>query len=303
MKQVVPLFLPADYTTHLRRLKQEHSAELSALLKPLEQLSLSEREAVGAAGTAQAAALAWEANEDVFAALLPRALQRTLALPAPGIDDWALPEPANGGAGTYDSATQLLAHLARDWSADGATARAKTHRPVLRALRRVELQWRRRGAAALRVLVPGAGMGRLAWEVCFMGHPIDSIGYSAVAFHSVFHSGIPQRIATAHPHSASHRLIVHPSHTASHSAPHSAPPTVHPPPARAGGAARPPRRGQRRLLEYDGRGARLALGRRGTRRLALLPARALRGGSTAARAVPRCLPRARRRALHSARWR
>ena len=229
MKQVVPLFLPADYTTHLRRLKQEHSAELSALLKPLEQLSLSEREAVGAAGTAQAAALAWEANEDVFAALLPRALQRTLALPAPGIDDWALPEPANGGAGTYDSATQLLAHLARDWSADGATARAKTHRPVLRALRRVELQWRRRGAAALRVLVPGAGMGRLAWEVCFMGHPIDSIGYSVVAFHSVFHSGIPQRIATAHPHSASHRLILHPSHSATHSAPHSAPPTVHPP--------------------------------------------------------------------------
>ena len=104
----VPLFLPADYTTHLRRLKQEHSAELSALLKPLEQLSLSEREAVGAAGIGQTAALAWEANEDVFAALLPRAVQRTLALPAPGIDDWALPEPANGGAGTYDSVQQAV---------------------------------------------------------------------------------------------------------------------------------------------------------------------------------------------------
>ena len=57
MTQVVPLFLPADFTSHLRRLKQEHSAELSALLKPLEQLSLSEREAVGAAGIAQAAAV------------------------------------------------------------------------------------------------------------------------------------------------------------------------------------------------------------------------------------------------------
>ena len=220
MKQVVPLFLPADYTTHLRRLKQEHSAELSALLKPLEQLSLSEREAVGAAGTAQAAALAWEANEDVFAALLPRALQRTLALPAPGIDDWALPEPANGGAGTYDSATQLLAHLARDWSADGATARAKTHRPVLRALRRVELQWRRRGAAALRVLVPGAGMGRLAWEVCFMGHPIDSIGYSVVAFHSAFHSASPQCIPTVHPIGS---YCIHPTVLPT------VHPTVHPP--------------------------------------------------------------------------
>jgi len=108
MTQVVPLFLPADFTSHLRRLKQEHSAELSALLKPLEQLSLSEREAVGAAGIAQAAALAWEANEDVFAALLPP-VQRTLALPAPGIDDWVLPEPAD--AGTYDSAQQAVKHV------------------------------------------------------------------------------------------------------------------------------------------------------------------------------------------------
>ena len=108
--KIVPLFLPADYTTHLRRLKQEHSAELSALLKPLEQLSLSEREAVGAAGIAQAAALAWEANEDVLAALLPRTVQRTLALPAPGVADWILPQPADDGAGTYDSAQQAVKH-------------------------------------------------------------------------------------------------------------------------------------------------------------------------------------------------
>lgn len=108
--KIVPLFLPADYTTHLRRLKQEHSAELSALLKPLEQLSLSEREAVGAAGIAQAAALAWEANEDVLAALLPRTVQRTLALPAPGDTDWILPQPADDGAGTYDSVQQAVKH-------------------------------------------------------------------------------------------------------------------------------------------------------------------------------------------------
>ena len=100
-------------------------------------------------------------------------------------------------------------------------ARAKTHRPVLRALRRVELQGRRRGAAALRVLVPGAGMGRLAWEVCFMGHPIDSIGDSVVAFHS----GIPQCIPTVHPHSASPQCIptVH-----RHSGIPQCIPTVHP---------------------------------------------------------------------------
>ena len=105
----VPIFLPDDYTTHLRRLKQEHSAELSALLKPLEQLSLSERDAVGAAGIARAAALAWEANEDVIAALLPREVPRTLALPAPGIADWMLPEPPDG-VGMYDSVPQAVKH-------------------------------------------------------------------------------------------------------------------------------------------------------------------------------------------------
>jgi len=175
-KLFLPLFLPVDYTTHLRRLKQEHSAELSALLQPLERLSHREREAVGASGIAQAAALAWEANADVLAALLPRAVQRTLALPAPGVADWILPQPVDSGAGTYDTAQQLLAHLARDWSADGASARAKTHRPVLRALRRAERQWRWRwrGAAPLRVLVPGAGMGRLAWEVARRGHRVEA---------------------------------------------------------------------------------------------------------------------------------
>lgn len=106
-KLFLPLFLPVDYTTHLRRLKQEHSAELSALLQPLERLSHREREAVGASGIAQAAALAWEANADVLAALLPRAVQRTLALPAPGVADWILPQPVDSGAGTYDTVQDM----------------------------------------------------------------------------------------------------------------------------------------------------------------------------------------------------
>ena len=121
--QLVPLFLPIDYTTHFRRLKQEHSSDLSTLLQPLERLSLKEQDAVGATGIAQAAAQAWEANEEVLAALLPSAVQRTLALPAPGVADWVQPQSVDSGTGTYDSAQQLLAHLARDWSAEGATAR------------------------------------------------------------------------------------------------------------------------------------------------------------------------------------
>ena len=165
----VPLFLPSDYSSRLRRLKREHSTALASLLQPLERLSTAEREAVSAACTAQTAAEAWEANEAALEALLPPTVLRTLALPAPGDGASAMPpsEDHTTDTSTYETAHQLLAHLARDWSAEGAEARRKTHGPVLRALRRE--QRRRRsssgGGGALRVLVPGAGLCRLAWEV------------------------------------------------------------------------------------------------------------------------------------------
>lgn len=58
-----------------------------------------------------------------------------------------------------------LKHFVRDWSEEGAREREKIFRPVLRLLEQVPLSER----AGLRVLVPGSGLGRLAWEISQLG--------------------------------------------------------------------------------------------------------------------------------------
>jgi len=188
---MLPLFLPDGAATRLRVLKQQHSDELQTLLEPLNTLSPSERIAVGAASIAAGAGRAWEANELVLDRLLPPSVACTMALPAPGVSDSMAPPSPPATEQSYDSAAQLLAHLARDWSAAGAAARRKTHRPVLRALRRV--QRRRR---PLRVLVPGAGACRLAWEIARRGHRVEANDESVgmmVAAHSLIARVMPRR--------------------------------------------------------------------------------------------------------------
>lgn len=56
---------------------------------------------------------------------------------------------------------EALKHLVRDWSEDGKSERDMTHQPILDILRSQP----QRG----RVLVPGCGMGRLAWEISKLG--------------------------------------------------------------------------------------------------------------------------------------
>lgn len=189
---MLPLFLPDGAATRLRALKEQHAAELQTLLEPLETLSPPERDAIGATSVAHEVGRAWEANELVLDRLLPPSVTCTLALQAPGEGDSTAPSP-QAAEQSYDSAAQLLAHLARDWSAAGAAARRKTHRPVLRALRRTH-----RCRRPLRVLVPGAGACRLAWEIAKRGHRVEandvSIGMM-VAAHSLIARVMPRRDA------------------------------------------------------------------------------------------------------------
>ena len=68
---MLPLFLPDGAATRLRALRDQHAAELQTLLEPLETLSPSERDAVGAASLAAGVGRAWEANQLVLDRLLP----------------------------------------------------------------------------------------------------------------------------------------------------------------------------------------------------------------------------------------
>lgn len=76
--------------------------------------------------------------------------------------------PAKGAFLTRERAQEnirsLLRQLARDWSAEGAAERACAYAPILQILAR-----RFPSAAGRRVLVPGAGLGRLVYEICQLG--------------------------------------------------------------------------------------------------------------------------------------
>ncbi|KAF8610356.1 N2227-domain-containing protein [Ceratobasidium sp. AG-I] len=65
---------------------------------------------------------------------------------------------------------EALKHCVRDWSADGADERNRVFAPILEVLRQVPVSERMN----TKVLVPGAGLGRLAWEIARMGFDVTA---------------------------------------------------------------------------------------------------------------------------------
>lgn len=61
---------------------------------------------------------------------------------------------------------EALKHLVRDWSDEGQDERKATQTPILEALDELFPTEKRADA---RVLVPGCGLGRLAWEISRLG--------------------------------------------------------------------------------------------------------------------------------------
>ncbi|WFD32831.1 carnosine N-methyltransferase [Malassezia sp. CBS 17886] len=66
-----------------------------------------------------------------------------------------------------DRVRTAMRQLARDWSDEGHDEREAAYGPLLRA---VDEAAAHRSACETRVLVPGAGMGRLAWELAARGY-------------------------------------------------------------------------------------------------------------------------------------
>jgi len=98
-------------------------------------------------------------------------------------------------ASGYDSATQIFAHLTRDWTAEG--------RPVRRIIYDWCLQQMEnhcpKSPPACSVLVPGAGMGRLAYDIFQRGYRVEANELSpsmAAAASSILHK---KTSATFHP--------------------------------------------------------------------------------------------------------
>ncbi|KAI5122332.1 hypothetical protein M0805_002499 [Coniferiporia weirii] len=70
--------------------------------------------------------------------------------------------PANDDLGKV---RESLRHFVRDWSSEGAQERSVIFKPILDVLSEVDASRR----SALKVLVPGSGLGRLAWEIGELG--------------------------------------------------------------------------------------------------------------------------------------
>ena len=60
---------------------------------------------------------------------------------------------------------ESLKHFIRDWSEEGARERMRTFSPILDVLNEVDPSQR----AEMKILVPGCGLGRLAWEISQLG--------------------------------------------------------------------------------------------------------------------------------------
>ncbi|KAH0441653.1 hypothetical protein CcaCcLH18_01913 [Colletotrichum camelliae] len=83
-----------------------------------------------------------------------------------------------------DKARSTLRQFFRDWSADGAEERRACYGPVLEAVAR-ERQGAAAAAAPLKVLVPGAGLGRLVFELCRSGHDAEG---NEISYHQLLAS-------------------------------------------------------------------------------------------------------------------
>ncbi|KZT33794.1 N2227-domain-containing protein [Sistotremastrum suecicum HHB10207 ss-3] len=69
---------------------------------------------------------------------------------------------------------EALKHFVRDWSEEGREEREKTFRPILDVLEESR-PTDRQGAS---VLIPGAGLGRLAWEISQLGYNTTAVEIS-----------------------------------------------------------------------------------------------------------------------------
>lgn len=72
-----------------------------------------------------------------------------------------------------DRVRTALRQMARDWSAEGRSEREAAYRPLLEAVAQ-----RRTPSADVRVLVPGAGLGRLAFEFALRGYTTQGNEFS-----------------------------------------------------------------------------------------------------------------------------
>ncbi|KAK3939589.1 N2227-like protein-domain-containing protein [Diplogelasinospora grovesii] len=167
----------AHFTTHSRRqafyaLPQAHWKLLAA--PPFNYLQTLDKvdEAI-------------DANAELSRAIVQTGLQNFVSSGAPGQELTIPPEWA--GCAKYpdvDKARSTLRQFYRDWSAGGAAEREASYGPVMRALAE-EKAAKGDGYGPLKVLVPGAGLGRLVFDLCLNGYDTEG---NEISYHQLLAS-------------------------------------------------------------------------------------------------------------------
>ena len=98
-------------------------------------------------------------------------------------------DPAGADSGDLARVREALRHFVRDWSSEGRPERNVIFDPIIRVLAEVHASRR----AGTRVLVPGAGLARLAWEISKLG--ASGVGTMLCDAQDTRH--VPQRIQLA----------------------------------------------------------------------------------------------------------
>ena len=86
-------------------------------------------------------------------------------------------------ASDMDKAKSTIRQFYRDWSAEGRTERQACYGPVLQDLSESFAHIRDKGL--VKVLVPGAGLGRLVFEICAAGYQVEG---NEISYHQLLAS-------------------------------------------------------------------------------------------------------------------
>ncbi len=91
----------------------------------------------------------------------------TAAIGALAAEEFGLEDNTSSDVNHADLARvrEALKHFVRDWSEEGKIEREKIFQPILQVLNQTTLSKRE----DIKVLVPGSGLGRLAWEISQLG--------------------------------------------------------------------------------------------------------------------------------------
>ncbi|PQE13197.1 hypothetical protein CJF30_00003091 [Rutstroemia sp. NJR-2017a BBW] len=124
-------------------------------------------------------------NAEISDAILASAL-RSFSLPNPSSLDSKVKHPDDfrntATSSDLEKARSTLRQLYRDWSAEGAAERESSYGPVIQALTNEQTYHPTR---KLRVLVPGAGLGRLVFDLCMLGFDVEG---NEISYHQLLAS-------------------------------------------------------------------------------------------------------------------